>query len=193
MKRLISIAVPLLRDNVDTDSIMPQKDILLDEGESYGSGLFSNWREDPGFILNLERYSGSKILIAGKNFGCGSSREHAVWGLVEYGFRVILSESFGSIFYNNCFYSGLAPIVLSSDDISSLVHVADGGSTPEKIRIDFGNCTISCKDVWLTFVPANEIKRYIIEEKDFLDDVMDHIEQIRVFKEERMKEQYFAH
>lgn len=112
--------------NVDTDQIIPKQFLKRIERSGFGQFLFYDWRyrEDgslnPDFVLNHPRYEGASILLTRNNFGCGSSREHAPWALMDYGFRVILAPSFGDIFYNNCFKNGLLPIKLSEDQIDEL-------------------------------------------------------------------------
>jgi 3-isopropylmalate/(R)-2-methylmalate dehydratase small subunit len=114
------IAVPLLRDNIDTDQIMPKQFLKRIERSGFGEFVFYDWRFDehgnkiPDFALNDSRYDGASIIISGNNFGCGSSREHAPWGLYEYGFKVIIAEGFADIFYNNCFKTGILPIPVPS-------------------------------------------------------------------------------
>lgn len=113
---LTSIAVPLIRDNIDTDTIIPSREIKSTGKTGLADGLFAPWRysdariPDPDFVLNNPDFAGAQILLAGKNFGCGSSREHAVWALAEYGFRCIIAESFAPIFESNCICNGLLPI-----------------------------------------------------------------------------------
>jgi 3-isopropylmalate/(R)-2-methylmalate dehydratase small subunit len=113
---LTSIAVPLIRDNIDTDTIIPSREIKSTGKTGLADGLFAPWRysdariPDPDFVLNNPDFVGAQILLAGKNFGCGSSREHAVWALAEYGFRCIIAESFAPIFESNCIRNGLLPI-----------------------------------------------------------------------------------
>ncbi|MGD1011868.1 MAG: 3-isopropylmalate dehydratase small subunit [Acidimicrobiales bacterium] len=102
-------AVPLDRSDVDTDQIIPSEWLKRIERTGFGAGLFAEWREDPGFVLNDRRHFGATILVAGPNFGTGSSREHAVWALVDYGFRAVISPRFGDIFRNNSTRSGLVP------------------------------------------------------------------------------------
>jgi 3-isopropylmalate/(R)-2-methylmalate dehydratase small subunit len=105
-------AVPLGRSDVDTDQIIPSDWLKRVERTGFGVGLFSEWRDDPGFVMNDERYVGASILLAGPNFGTGSSREHAVWAIADYGFEVVISPKFGPIFANNATKNGLVPVVL---------------------------------------------------------------------------------
>ena len=122
---LNSTAVPLNIDNVDTDQIIPARFLKATERKGFGDNLFRDWRYNSdntlvdSFPLNNKKYEG-KILVAGKNFGCGSSREHAPWALLDFGIRVIVSESFADIFYNNCFKNGILPIVAKDEIINEL-------------------------------------------------------------------------
>ena len=109
---LNGLVVPLDRANVDTDAIIPKQYLTSILRTGYAVGLFAAWRKDPCFVLNQARYKGAEILLARKNFGCGSSREHAPWALQEYGFKCVIAPSFGDIFFNNCFKNGLLPVAL---------------------------------------------------------------------------------
>jgi len=125
-KNTTSIVTPLDKVNVDTDQIVPKQFLKLVQKSGFGKFLFYNWRFDENenkksdFILNDSKYENSKILIAGDNFGCGSSREHAVWALQDYGFSVIIAPSFADIFFSNCFKNGLLPISLQQEIVDSL-------------------------------------------------------------------------
>jgi 3-isopropylmalate/(R)-2-methylmalate dehydratase small subunit len=120
------IAAPLNRVNVDTDQIIPKNFLKRIERTGFGQFLFNDWRfldngqPNPDFELNIPRYKGASILVAGNNFGCGSSREHAPWALMDYGFRVVIAPSFADIFYNNCFKNGLLPIRLPQETVDDL-------------------------------------------------------------------------
>ena len=120
------LVAPLNRANVDTDQIIPKQFLKSIERTGFGEFLFFDWRyrpeggPEPSFILNQPRYQGASILIAGKNFGCGSSREHAPWALREFGFRVIIAPSFADIFANNCFKNGMLPVVVSDDQVARI-------------------------------------------------------------------------
>jgi 3-isopropylmalate/(R)-2-methylmalate dehydratase small subunit len=116
-------AVPLARSDVDTDQIIPSDWLKRVERTGFGRGLFSEWRDEPSFVLNDERYAGASVLVAGPNFGVGSSREHAVWALMDYGFEVVISPRFGDIFRNNSTKNGLVPVVLDADLVER-IHVA---------------------------------------------------------------------
>ena len=120
------IAAPFLRDNIDTDQIIPSREMKSVSKTGLSDGMFAGQRyltgrvPNPNFILNQSDYAPATILLSGQNFGCGSSREHAVWALKEYGFRAVIAQSFGEIFYNNCVRNGILPVQLSEDAITSL-------------------------------------------------------------------------
>ncbi|MFY9799506.1 MAG: 3-isopropylmalate dehydratase small subunit [Candidatus Nitrosopolaris sp.] len=126
-----SKAIPLDMANIDTDQIIPKQFLKLIQRTGYGKYLFYDWRFDkngklkPNFVLNDPKYEGRKILVTRDNFGCGSSREHAAWALVDYGFKAIIAPSFADIFHNNCFKNGILPIRLSDSDVEYLFRVAD--------------------------------------------------------------------
>ena len=123
----IGLVVPLFRANIDTDQIIPKQYLKSIKRTGFDVGLFSDWRyldgttPNPEFALNQPRFKGASVLIAGKNFGCGSSREHAPWALAEFGFRTIIAPSYADIFYNNAFKVGLLPIILEESKIAELV------------------------------------------------------------------------
>ena len=121
IERIEGTAVPLDRTDVDTDQIIPAQYLKRVERTGFGPFLFDEWRKDPGFVLNDQRYAGASILIAGANFGCGSSREHAPWALEDYGFEAIIAPSFADIFRNNCTKIGLLPVELPDESVRALM------------------------------------------------------------------------
>jgi len=131
---LEGVAAPLKLVNVDTDMIIPKQYLKTIKRTGLGTGLFSEMRykddgsENPDFVLNQSAYRKTKILVAGDNFGCGSSREHAPWALMDFGIRCVISTSFADIFYNNCFKNGILPIVVSKDDLEKLFDDASRGA-----------------------------------------------------------------
>jgi len=139
--RLTGIAAPLLRINVDTDAIIPSREMKKVSKVGLAEGLFAGWRyktpgsrdENPDFILNQEPYRRAQILLAGANFGCGSSREHAVWALAEWGIRAIVAPSFGAIFQGNCVRNGILPVVLDNAAVEDLARQV--AADPERNRI----------------------------------------------------------
>jgi 3-isopropylmalate/(R)-2-methylmalate dehydratase small subunit len=128
-------AVPLRRSNVDTDQIIPASYLKRVSREGFGDGLFSAWREDPSFVLNQPRYGGASILVADTDFGIGSSREHAVWALLDYGFRAVIAPRFGDIFRTNATKAGLLPVVLP-EKIVSLIQDAAEAEPPASVTVD---------------------------------------------------------
>ncbi|MGW9232251.1 3-isopropylmalate dehydratase small subunit [Pseudorhizobium sp. NPDC055634] len=132
--KLTGVAAPLPVVNVDTDMIIPKDYLKTIKRTGLGTGLFAEARynedgsENPDFVLNKPAYRNAKILVAGDNFGCGSSREHAPWALLDFGIRCVISTSFADIFYNNCFKNGILPIVVSQDDLDKLMDDASRGS-----------------------------------------------------------------
>jgi 3-isopropylmalate/(R)-2-methylmalate dehydratase small subunit len=119
---LNGLVAPLDRANVDTDQIIPKQYLASIKRTGFAQGLFAEWRKDPQFVLNQPRHQGATILLARKNFGCGSSREHAPWALMDYGFRCVIAPSFADIFFTNCFKNGLLPVVLREDEVDRLFH-----------------------------------------------------------------------
>jgi len=123
-RKLQATVMPLDRVNVDTDQIIPKQFLKRIERTGYGDFLFFDWRQDPSFEINQPRYKGAQILVAGKNFGCGSSREHAAWALDNYGFRCVISSSFADIFHSNAGKNGILLITLSEDQVNALLQRA---------------------------------------------------------------------
>jgi 3-isopropylmalate/(R)-2-methylmalate dehydratase small subunit len=135
-------AVPLDRSDVDTDQIIPAEWLKRVERTGFGRGLFATWRDDRNFVLNDERYAGAKILVAGPNFGTGSSREHAVWALMDYGFAAVVGPRFGDIFRNNATKNGLVPVVVPRDVGERLMRAVEADPGLE-VTIDVERRTLS--------------------------------------------------
>jgi 3-isopropylmalate/(R)-2-methylmalate dehydratase small subunit len=135
-------AVPLDRSDVDTDQIIPAEWLKRVERTGFGRGLFSTWRDERGFVLNDERYAGAKMLVAGPNFGTGSSREHAVWAITDYGFEAVISPRFGDIFRNNSTKNGLVPVVVPPEVGEALLRGVEADPTLE-ITVDVERRTMS--------------------------------------------------
>lgn len=149
---LTSTALPLRTENVDTDQIIPARYLTAVTQEGMGDGLFSWWRyardgsPNPDFVLNQPQYQGSEILVAGRNFGIGSSREHAVWALTQYGFRAVISPAFADIFYNNSLKNGLLPIRLPEETVSRLLDLVE--EVPHtSFYIDLPSQTVTLPDL----------------------------------------------
>ena len=141
--RLDAKIAPLPNANIDTDQIIPAQFLKTVERKGLGKGLFFSMRFDdagqprPEFVLNQPEYANSQVLVAGDNFGCGSSREHAPWALMDYGIRAVISTSFADIFYNNCFQNGLLPVVLTAEQVQDLMEEAKGGN--HVVTVDLEN------------------------------------------------------
>jgi 3-isopropylmalate/(R)-2-methylmalate dehydratase small subunit len=129
--------LPLRRSNVDTDQIIPAEYLKRVSRVGFGDGLFAAWREDPSFVLNQPAYAGATVLVAGTDFGIGSSREHAVWALVDYGFRVVIAPRFGDIFRNNATKAGLLPVRLPEETVTALQDAAEADPAAE-VTVDLG-------------------------------------------------------
>ena len=140
--RLDAKVAPLPEANIDTDQTIPAQFLKTVEREGLGRGLFfamrfdDQGRERPEFVLNRPEYKGAGVLVAGDNFGCGSSREHAPWALMDFGIRCVISTSFADIFYNNCFQNGLLPVVLSAEEVQALMEEAKGGNHVASIDLE---------------------------------------------------------
>ncbi len=149
--QLSTTALPMRRENVDTDQIIPARYLTAVTKAGMGDGLFSWWRygrdgkPNPDFELNKPEFSGSEVLIAGRNFGSGSSREHAVWALTEYGFRAVIAPGFADIFYNNSLKNGLLPIALPEETVAMLWDLVEEGPTTT-IAIDLESQTVTLPD-----------------------------------------------
>ena len=158
---------PLERANVDTDQIIPKQFLKRIERTGFGEFLFYDWRRtsdgqlDPAFSLNQPRYSGASVLVAGKNFGCGSSREHAVWALEDFGFRVVIAPSFADIFANNCVKNGVLTVVLSEDQVGELARRA-GEVSNYGLAIDLEKCTVSDEHGFSAIFQIDEFTRYCL-------------------------------
>lgn len=138
------VAAVLLRSNVDTDAIIPSREMKRVSKEGLGEGLFAGWRylagagrqKNPGFVLNQDGYQGASILLSGPNFGCGSSREHAVWALKEFGFRAVIAPGFGAIFASNCVRNGILPLVLAAGQVAKIAAWVAADPARNRVVID---------------------------------------------------------
>ena len=165
---------PLYRANIDTDQIIPKQFLKRIEKTGFGEFLFHDWRRsasgepDPSFVLNQPRYSGASILVAGKNFGCGSSREHAVWALADHGFRAVIASSFADIFANNCVKNGIPTVVLSEEQCAELARKASEISD-YRLTVNLENCTVADEQGFQARFTIDEFTRHCLLEG--LDDI----------------------
>jgi 3-isopropylmalate/(R)-2-methylmalate dehydratase small subunit len=186
------LAAPLDRPNVDTDQIIPKQFLKRVERTGFGQFLFYDWRfaadgsRDASFPLNDLSYSGASILIAGKNFGCGSSREHAPWALADYGFRAIIAPSFADIFANNSRKNGLLPVTLSEDEVAYLMRRARE-SAEYQLTINLEERTVTDDDGFLARFEIGDFERHCLLEG--LDDIgltLQHTADIEAFEARRI-------
>jgi 3-isopropylmalate/(R)-2-methylmalate dehydratase small subunit len=167
-KKHTGLVAPLDRANIDTDQIIPKQFLKRIERTGFGEFLFYDWRSDPSFVLNQPRYKGASILVAGKNFGCGSSREHAPWALGEFGFRAIIAPSFADIFANNCFKNGMLPIALTTAQVEEIMTRAQQQEGYE-LTVDLERQTIEDASGLSILFVVSEFQRYCLLEG--LDDI----------------------
>ncbi len=197
------IVCPLDRANVDTDAIIPKQFLKSIKRTGFGPNLFDEWRyldhgepgmdpasrkPNPAFVLNDPRYQGASILLARKNFGCGSSREHAPWALLDYGFKVIIAPSFADIFYNNCFKNGILPIVLDEDTVDQLFQKS-GGEQALEITVDLENQKLTLENgAEIPFEVDSFRKHCLLEGLDDIGLTLQHVDEIRDYEERRKRE-----
>lgn len=176
-----STVTPLDRANVDTDQIVPKQFLKLVHRTGFGRYLFYNWRfvngsPNPEFVLNDPRYEGSRILATGENFGCGSSREHAVWALDDYGFRVIVAPSFADIFYSNCFKNGILPVTMDAGMVAAVRDAAG------QVSVDLRHQTITAGGDAMHFEIDGYRKRILLEGLDDIALTLQHEDAIARFE-----------
>lgn len=186
------IVAPLDRANIDTDQIIPKQFLKRIERTGYGEFLFYDWRFDPDgspaaeFVLNQPQYRGASILVAGKNFGCGSSREHAAWALAQYGFRAVIASSFADIFNNNALKNGLLPVSLTEQEVAKLMQRAESGRF--ELTVDLQSCMASSPDGFSAPFRIDDFARHCL--LNGLDDIgltLQHADAITRFEVLRPK------
>ncbi|MCA9828094.1 MAG: 3-isopropylmalate dehydratase small subunit [Nitrosopumilus sp.] len=181
-KKVASMITPLDKVNVDTDQIIPKQFLKLIQKSGFGKFLFFDWRYDehenkrPDFVLNDSRYANSKILVAGDNFGCGSSREHAVWALLDYGFSVIIAPSFADIFFSNCFKNGILPISLDEKTVEKLQKETN------PIEVDLEKQTITTPSEKIFFNIDPHKKKILLEGLDDIAQTLQYEDKITEFE-----------
>ena len=182
--------VPLDRSDVDTDQIIPKQFLKRIERTGYGDYLFYDWRvaadgtPRADFVLNQEPYRGGSVLVAGRNFACGSSREHAVWALNDYGFRAVIAPSFADIFRNNALKSGLLPVVLPEDEVRQLLDLAH--EAPGVVAtVDLETQTVSAGDLRFRFTMDGFERRTLLEGLDDIALTLQHADAISAYEEQR--------
>ena len=186
VKVVVGTATPLDRSDVDTDQIIPSDWLKRVERTGFGAGLFSEWRDDRDFVLNHEHYTGANILVAGPNFGTGSSREHAVWALMDYGFLAVLSTRFADIFRNNCTKNGLVPVQVPGDVAAELIRAVEADPTLE-IKVDVESRTVSAEKIGIEVeFPLDEATRQrFLRGLDDIGITLEHEADITTFEAKR--------
>jgi 3-isopropylmalate/(R)-2-methylmalate dehydratase small subunit len=186
VRRIQGKAMPLNRADVDTDQIIPAKYLKLVERSGFGRFLFDTWRKDESFVLNDPRYAGAEVLIGGRNFGCGSSREHAPWALQDYGFKAIIAPSFADIFRNNCAKIGLLLVALPQDEVDLLMARAE--TKPESqvvIDLEAQSVKAAGEDWSLHFDVDPFVKHCLLNGLDDISLTLQHEAEIAAFEERR--------
>ena len=189
MKKLNTInstMLPLNMSNVDTDQIMPKQFLKRVERSGYGDFLFHDWKKDSDFPLNNEAYKGSKVLVAGDNFGTGSSREHAPWGLQDWGFDAIISTKFADIFRLNSINIGLVPIETNQENVGALFAKIEN-NPGTNIEISIENKTVQCEEIVFSFDLDDFSQKRILEGLDKIDITLNYTDQIDSFSKSRKK------
>ena len=202
--RLEGLVAPIDRNNIDTDAIIPKQFLKSIKRSGFGPNAFDEWRymdigqpgedcsnrpKNPNFVLNQPRYQGAQVLLTRQNFGCGSSREHAPWALLDFGFRVIIAESFADIFFNNCYKNGILPIVLPAAEVQELFRQVE--ATPGyKLTVDLPEqAIIRSDDRRIGFAIDAFRKECLLNGWDDIGLTLRHADKIKTFEDKRRVEQ----
>jgi 3-isopropylmalate/(R)-2-methylmalate dehydratase small subunit len=192
---LTGLVAPLNRTNVNTDEITPARFLKTISRSGFAHALFANWRylgddrtPNPDFVLNYPRYQGATILLAGDNFGCGSSREHAPWAIREYGFRCIIAPSFADIFYNNCFNNGILPVTLPEPTVEELFKEVEA-TEGYRLHVDLAAQTVTTPDGRVLRFEIDQFrKQALLQGLDNIGWTLSHLDEIRAYEERRRQE-----
>ncbi len=195
--QLTAVAMPLIRANVDTDAIIPSREMKKVSKKGLSEGLFAGWRylevggrtPNPDFVMNKPEYRNAEIILGGVNFGCGSSREHAVWALAEYGFRAIIAPSFAPIFQANCVTNGILPVELPEEAIARLADAVAADPQSRKVHIDLPAQTVTGPDgAAFRFEISEEAKEMLVEGLDPIDLTLKQRDRILAVQEQARAE-----
>jgi len=187
IKSLTGTAVPIDASDVDTDQIIPAVWMKRIERTGFEDGLFQKWRRDPNFVLNQPERQGATVLVAGPNFGCGSSREHAPWALRDYGFKAVIASSFGDIFRNNLPNIGLLPVIIGEGVCQKIMQAVTLDATAQ-VTIDLVTRTVTChaaEVVGFDFEIEDEARYRLLDGKDLIDLTLEFDEQIAKHEKQR--------
>ena len=186
------IAAPLMQINIDTDAIIPSREMKSVSKKGLEDGLFAEWRylslttrkENPEFVLNQDPYRSASLLLTGENFGCGSSREHAAWALYQWGIRVIVAPSFGSIFYNNCIQNGILPVVLGPEKIKELQTFVELNPAVNQLTVDLRATIISAgSNIYYPFAIEPSDQQNLLQGLDAIGSTLKMMSSIEAFEE----------
>lgn len=197
------IVAPMDRPNVDTDAIIPKQFLKSIKRSGFGPNLFDEWRYldhgepgmdnskrkiNPDFVLNQPRYQGANILVARENFGCGSSREHAPWALLDYGFRVVIAPSYADIFFNNCFKNGILPIILSADIVDTIFNEI-AATEGYQLKVDLPSQTITKPNGETISFDVDDFRKHcLINGLDDIGMTLEHVADIKAYEEKRKQQ-----
>jgi 3-isopropylmalate/(R)-2-methylmalate dehydratase small subunit len=184
VRRVTGRALPLDRANVDTDQIIPAHWLKRVERTGYGAGLFEAWRRDPAFVMNDPRYAGASVRIAGANIGSGSSREHAVWALVEAGFRAVIAPRLADIFRANCLKSGLVPVEIEAETVARLMRLVESDPRAE-ITVDVERRTVEAQGVRASFALDDHARTRLLQGLDDIAVTLAHADEITKYESSR--------
>jgi len=188
---LTAVAAPLIRANVDTDAIIPSREMKSVSKQGLADGLFAGWRytaiggrePDPAFVLNQPAHASAQVLLSGENFGCGSSREHAVWALLEYGIRAVIAPSFAPIFHGNCVRNGILPVRLDAADIARLADAIAPDPQQRRLTVDLVRQRVTGPDgLEFEFGIEPEAREMLLEGLDAIDLTLKHRDAIDAFR-----------
>jgi 3-isopropylmalate/(R)-2-methylmalate dehydratase small subunit len=188
--KLTAVAAPLMRDNVDTDAIIPSREMRSVSRKGLSDGLFAGWRyteiggrdADPNFVLNNSRYANTRFIVSGGNFGCGSSREHAVWALAEYGVKAVLAESFNPIFRGNCINNGVVPVVLHRGELDIIAAWLERTDTPV-LTVDLEAQHIEAADELFAFQIEADARHALLNGLDPIGQTLVEADNIQAFRQ----------
>lgn len=198
---LTAIAAPVMRANIDTDVIIPSREMKGVTKTGLSVGMFANWRytdvpkrvEDPAFILNRDPFRKAQILLAGTNFGCGSSREHAVWAMREWGFRAVIASSFGAIYYGNCVRNGILPVVLPDAAVEQIAAWVETAPEANLVAIDLPSQTVTAAGATHTFKIGEADKDMLLEGLDPIGVTLKRESQIAAFEQRDRQRRPWVH
>jgi 3-isopropylmalate/(R)-2-methylmalate dehydratase small subunit len=186
VREVVGRGLPIERDDIDTDSIIPAHWLRRTERTGYAAGLFEAWRRDPAFPLNDPRYAGASVLLAGANFGCGSSREHAAWALAEHGIRAIIAPSFADIFRANAVGNGLVPVALPREVVRRIVDAVEREpATQVRVDVDALAVDVASLSLHALFTLSPDMRTRLLEGLDEIEVTLRHDEAIAAYESRR--------